>query len=82
MKIWIIPWPWDYHGLSEILVKADTAEDALQRAIEYAHSAQCARDAVITGDEPWDQDNWTILPTMEPREWTGDDPYVNWGCDD
>ena len=44
MKLWRIPWPWDYHCQGALIVVADTKEKAIvlgkeyTSKIEYQHS--------------------------------------------
>ena len=32
MKLWLIPWPWDYHKDGAVVVMAETKELALEKA--------------------------------------------------
>lgn len=65
MKIFKIPNPYDYHEQGELLIKAETKEEAIKKAQELAKK----------GGE------WEFQLKIEDIEEWVDDIYENDGCD-
>lgn len=75
MKVWVVPFPYDYHEQGEILVfGADTAEAALKQA----------RDEVLRRNKWWDDEEWVekryLSKLGQPVLLNISTPYVNDGC--
>ena len=87
MKIWIVPFPFDWWKEGEILVRANTPDEALEKAQRHIMITEGRPDllrfvglrCVIPSPEEEDHEPRFVPET--PTEWTGD-IYVNWGDDE
>ena len=85
MKIWIVPFPFDWWKEGEILVRANTPGEALEKARGHIMKERPdllrfvgLRFVMPPGDG---KDHEPRFVPETPTEWTGD-IYVNWGDDE
>lgn len=82
-KVWIVPFPYDYCRLGELLVRADTPEDALALARRIVDSGQLDHPIFGGGNlvTPAEAANvWAKVSLSKVKEWTSQ-YYFNGGCD-
>lgn len=83
MKVWKVPYPYDYHEMGEILVfDVETAAEATDKAKEVVHQENCYKENHDT-HSGYQQEILIeeYLKLGEPTLLDISTPYFNEGCD-
>jgi hypothetical protein len=72
VKLYYVPWPWDYHGQAAFIIKASTLESAIQKA-----------KAKYMKEYAPDEDGYSMYPEpdYDKTKQLDGDIFVSRGCD-